>query len=243
MTQIILVKGHTQSPHYFFRTVRNYVAFLHVNRVLASVQMGQRELKSSQRFQQTDVLLHEQVGTLPRENLVFLFLCDQYQVSCKCLWNLVSFPCDRNWCVVWNTPFQGDFYGFFLFKDFLPIACLAFTAFCDDLPFSLAFVAVFLHLLIHTRTHLVHLDDDTLAFAGFAFLYAFSALSAALLAASGSRMLQFLNFAVVNIFKCDVECFFGGLDFGFLLPPSGSSTPSPATKQFSEIDALIVWIR
>jgi hypothetical protein len=148
--------------------------------------MSQRKLESSQRFQQTHVLLHEQVGTLPCENLVFLFLCDQDQIPCQCIRDLVSFSWDCDRGVVWNTHFQGNFDGLFLFKDLFPIASLAFTTFSDGLPFTLAFVAVFLHLLIHARTHLIHLDDDTFAFAGFAFLYAFTALSAALLAASSS---------------------------------------------------------
>jgi len=72
---------------------------------------------------------------------------------------------------------------------------------------------MFLHLLIHSRSHLVHLDNNTFSFTSFTLLNILTALATTFLTASGPVILHFYDSSIVNIFECDIKCFFSRLDF------------------------------
>lgn len=94
---------------------------------------------------------------------------------------------------------QGNLHLFELVYDLFPLTRLAFTALRDNLALTSAVVTVLLHLLIHSRPHLVHLNYSALALTGRTSLYILPAFTLTSLTASSPFMTVLDNLSLVNL--------------------------------------------
>ena len=94
---------------------------------------------------------------------------------------------------------QGNFHLLDLAYNFFPLTTLAFTALSDNLALTFAVVTVLLHLLIHSRPHLVHLNYSALALTGRTSLYILPAFTLTSLTASSPFMTVLDNLSLVNL--------------------------------------------
>jgi len=147
--------------------------------------------------------------------------------------------------IIWNTFFNWNFNSFGFFKNFLSIALFAFTSLSDDFTLSFTFITMFLYLLIHSWTHLIHLNNHTFSFTLFTFLNILSTFTFTFLTASSSGIFKFHNFTIVNILQRDWEGFFSRFNFGDLFTsscsPSTSSTSSSSTEEHIHNIIMSLW--
>jgi hypothetical protein len=87
-----------------------------------------------------------------------------------------------------NTLLDCNIDLFRVFPDFFSIAGLALSTFTDNLSLTLAIVTILLDLLIHSWTHLEHLDDLASSFTLSALADILSSFSLAISADSGPLM-------------------------------------------------------
>ena len=103
-----------------------------------------------------------------------------------------SMPMEGSWL-------QGNLHLFELVYDLFPLTRLAFTALRDNLALTSAVVTVLLHLLVHSRPHLVHLNYSALALTGRTSLYILPAFTLTSLTASSPFMTVLDNLSLVNL--------------------------------------------
>lgn len=142
------------------------------------------------------------------------FLLDhEYEIPSKGIRNLVSLSTQANSMSMENTFFDWYFDNF-LFIDYLSSkAGFAFSIFWSNLSFSFTGITIFLNLLIHSWSHLIHLNDTSFSFTCWAFLYFLSAFSFTSFAASCSLMWNLENCAIIGLLKSDIKGFFCCLNF------------------------------
>lgn len=110
--------------------------------------------------------------------------------------------------IVWCSFIEWNLNYFWILLNFFTITYFTFSSLSNNFTLSRTSVAMLLNLLIHSWTHLIHLNNDTFSFTCFAFLNTLSTFSIARLATSSSAMLYFNYFAVVNILKGNFKSFF-----------------------------------
>lgn len=116
---------------------------------------------------------------------------------------------------------QSLFFG----QNFLSGTSFAFCTFRNDLSLSLASIASLLNLLIHSRTHLIHLNNATFSLASGTAFHIISSFSFASLAAPCPFVSDLDHSSVVDLLKSDFEGFFSCLDFRSF-PPLRSASSS-----------------
>ena len=117
---------------------------------------------------------------------------------------------------MWDTLLDGNFHLFGAFFHLLSIARLAFSALADNLSLALTFVAGLLNLLIHSWSHLEHLDDLPPSFTFSAFVDVLSSFSLAVSADSSSLVIDFHQISVINVLEGHFQSLFGRFDLGHL---------------------------
>lgn len=119
------------------------------------------------------------------------FLSNKYKVSSHCIWYLIAFSGHFNWVIIWCSFINRNFYNFFFLNNLSPITSFTFPTLADNLALALTLITVFLNLLIHSRTHLEHLNYSPLTFACFTFLNILSSFACTFLTASCSFVRDF----------------------------------------------------
>lgn len=98
-----------------------------------------------------------------------------------------------------RTLIERYFNCFLLVLDFLSLACLALFARLDHLPFTSASIAVLLHLLDHSRTHLIGFYHDPSSFASLASFHLRTSLALTSLATSDSLDRHFHQLSLIAL--------------------------------------------
>ena len=129
-------------------------------------------------------------------------------------------------------PVEGSLFkwhlDYLLFCHCLPAETgLAFTSLSDGLPLALTSIAVLLHLLVHARSHLEHLDHSALPLAASTCSDSLSTLTLTCLAASGALMGHLDHSAIVDLFESDLKSLFGWFHLLHLSASGASSSASP----------------
>ena len=132
--------------------------------------MLQFELETDECFDQSNGLFHEQVSTFASVYIVWFLLHYENQVSRQRVSVLVSLRVENNRMSMEGAFIKRYFECFGLIKYLLALTTFTFLSLLYNLAFTIAFVTGFLNLLVHARTHLVHLNDSSLAFASLASL-------------------------------------------------------------------------
>lgn len=122
---------------------------------------------------------------------MWFFLSNKYKVSSHCIWKLITLSGNFNRVIIWSSFINRNFYNFFFFNNLSPIASFTFTAFTYYLTLSLTLITVFLDLLIHSRTHLEHLNYSPLTFTSFTFLNILSSFPSTFLTTTSSFVRDF----------------------------------------------------
>jgi len=124
----------------------------------SAVEVLQYEVDPRECLQQTDLLLHEQVGTLPLESLVGLLLYLDHNITSLEARHLICFPVENVLFAIWCTLVNLSLQDLLLFDNFLAIAGLALVLLVDLLALSIAVVARSLSLGVHSRSNHLHGD-------------------------------------------------------------------------------------
>jgi len=111
-----------------------------LNAKLGSIKVGDDEVNTSQSLEESDFLLHEQIGTLTLEALVGLFLDDNDDISGFTAGELISLTVESVLLVVGCTLVNSSLKDFLLLVNFLTIASFALVGLIDDLASSTAVI-------------------------------------------------------------------------------------------------------
>lgn len=130
-----------------------------------------------------------------------------------------------------SSFFNGHLYHFLLCYNLLSKAAFAFCAFCNNLSLSSTNITCLLNLLIHAWTHLIHLqllmkylDYSAFSFTSAAWFYIIASFAFAYFAATRSFVWCLNSCSIVDLFKCDFQCFFCRFDFLHFSSSTWSST-------------------
>ena len=170
---------------------------------------------------------------------MIFFLSDIDQISCHSIRNFITFSWHLYWVFVWHPLFYCDLQIFFFFNNFISIAYLTFSSLSDYFSFSLAFITVLLNLLIHSRTHLEHLDNSSFALASLTFFNIFPSFSFTLFTTSSSFVLYFYCFSIVNILKANLKRFLCRLYF--CRTSTLLSSSSTSKEHVEEVISASLW--
>ena len=107
--------------------------------------------------------VYEQVILHPLECLMGLLLQSEYQISSGKVWHLLSFPLHHNIVSVGHASL--DVNGYFSVVMHQSSTSAVFALGCHRAAFASTFVAVCLHLNLHSESNLYVLHDNTLTLA------------------------------------------------------------------------------
>ena len=175
------------------------MTFWALNSKLLVIKVVYDEVDSGQSLKKSDLLLHEQVSTLSLENLVWLFLNHDDDISWLSAWDGVRLTMEDVLFSIGATLVDLDFENLLLLLDLIPSR--------PSRPTTL--VAWLSRLRIHARSNLHHPGYSTLSLAVSA--HRILALSVTL--NSVTIDCNFGCFALVDV----VECHFNGVLDGLAL--------------------------
>lgn len=163
------------------------------------------KLAATERSEQVDLDLYEEVVTLPLESIVRLLLDDDDNISGCYTGCLVTLAMELNGLTALHALVDVYLEHLLLAGDFLSVTRLALVFVVDDLACTRALIAGLLHLLDH-RAHLAQGDAHATTGASGTRLDGalLAALSVAFRADDVASECELGGFALVKIFECDV---------------------------------------
>lgn len=180
--------------------------------IISSIQTpATTHRKAGQGLVETNVLHNQQIGTLPLEQIVFLFLYDKVDIPRFSTRNLIRHSTKRNLLIVAHALFNVHLHD------------LAFVLHLGLVSLPVTFVAGSLHLRNHSGSKLSHLHNGSLSVAGLTF----GRLSDNDLSVDG----QFDLLAIVQILQGDLE---GVVQTG-PLPGTGASATAVTEKHAKQV--------
>ena len=98
-----------------------------------------------------------------------------------------------------RTLVERYFNCFLFVLDFLPLACLALFAGLNNLPFTSTGITILLHLLDHSRAHLIGFYHAASSFASLASFHLRTSLALTSLTTSDSLDWHFHQFSLIAL--------------------------------------------
>lgn len=132
-------------------------------------------------------------------------------------YHLIAFVCYDLIGPVWSALQEINFKLNLLLDYLFTFAFLALLLFITEFPFSLADVAVFLHLLIHAWSNLYELHYGSLSLARLAVFNIFSPLTLTCLTQPVPLHVNLHQLTFVDLFKCHVDHHLFRFDLWLLL--------------------------
>ena len=156
------------------------------------------KIDSSEGFNQSNFLFHQEICTLSLEFCVLDFLDDNYDVSGLHAWVLICLTMEGVLSIVRSALIDCHVNNFLLFLYFLSIASFAFKGIINNFALSTTIVTRTLRLSVHAWPKLLHLGDDTATTTSSTLLDgAFRATLA--LACSANTFSVHSNFSILSI--------------------------------------------
>lgn len=166
----LLVEGHSEAVARHERIGLDDLSGLRFNSDLPPVKVHERELKTSQCFQQGYLLLVDEVGALALEKLVLFLQNDNHDISSIHIRQVVGLAMQYLLVVVRCALVDRDLDFVHFLVDFLSLALLALFCLVDDFACLVALIAGYHLLSNHARANLSHHHLHAASLAGRAFL-------------------------------------------------------------------------
>jgi len=190
-------------------------ARLVLNSELGTIEVGHDEINSSQSFEESNLLLNEQVSTLTFEYLVGHFFNGDDDISRLSAGELISLSVENVVAAIRGTLVDFSFDDLLFLDDLLTIASLALILFVDHFSLTTAGVTRSGRLRVHARSELDHFGDHTASLTVSTLLDG-SFFASDTIADGADSLSVHCNFgllSIVNFFESNFEGVLDGLTF------------------------------